>query len=214
MYVWLHAVNGTNIVRPGGAVRYKFKVKNGLTVVPTGSTLLFTSDNSDVTLTNSSCTYSGAQVPTTTHDNQHPITDSTQLVAGSEYTCTVDVIVSTTHAASAKVPSFSIIAEYKGTGVTRAFYIESKTPPTLEVPVYTGASLAQPTTEVVELQDMYFVPGISCYGCKLVVGISPLSQACWASHTPLQHYCCKQQKNILEAACRLKLTVQGTHAHD
>lgn len=112
-----------------------------------------------MTLTSAACSYNNQQVPTTIDplDTDHPITDDTQVSGNTEFTCSVDVTVTTAHAAGAKVPSFLILAEYQGTGVTKAFYIETLAGhPIPDVPVFTGAVLDNPDTEVVEVADKFW----------------------------------------------------------
>lgn len=144
-------------MQSNGTVRYHFKLKNGVVPVPPESSLLFKTSSDDVVLTNSTCTYGDIKVPTSTdpYDTSHPITNTSQLSEGAEFTCTVDVVVDTTHAALGKVPAVSILARYIGNNITRAFYIETKNT-TEEVAVYTGANLSSADTEVLATNGTFF----------------------------------------------------------
>lgn len=117
--------------------------------------LLFSSNNPAVTLTTSACSYENQPVPTTINPSgTTQVIPDTQVSGNAEFTCSVDVTVTTAHAQGAEVPPFSIIAEYMGTDVTKAFYIEtiSAVPP---VPVFTEATLNTPITEVVDAANTF-----------------------------------------------------------
>lgn len=136
------AVNGTNLVKKGGTVRYTMKLTNGAqTVHSTGdNTLSLTVDNAQVVNTTCRRNLTGFLVPL------HPMPLDYNITVEDVIFCSFDIQILDVHVIDGEIPGLMVQAAYLP--AKDILFIPTITGLTSPIPVYTNATMSMITYSV------------------------------------------------------------------
>lgn len=150
-----HAVTPNNLVKKDGSVTYTFVIRTGAKALPASVNYL------DITTD----PYGPVTGPCTMVTTGDIVLGSSQALpaipANKDIMCTFTVTVTQDHQDAAQIAPFTISAMFSGPDTeTREFHVPDIQ--TLSVPVYTGGSLEEPTSQVLTATagSYYNDPGV------------------------------------------------------
>lgn len=142
-----------------GHVRYYLALRNGARLVPANTLTFSTSAVSQITISNPQCTLDSNGSTATVGPGIAQ--GSPQLAPHANLTCSVDALVTSTHAQLGHVPAFDITAEYGLTGESAEVFHIPPVSTGSSVLVHTGGKLEYVKTEVLTAQSSTYYTSAS-----------------------------------------------------